>query len=85
IPSIEEKAAHLLYYIIKDHPFSDGNKRIGAFMFILFLSKNSLLYKPNKELKINDNALTALALMTAKSEPNQKDIIIKLIVNLLGD
>ncbi|MFW5613913.1 MAG: hypothetical protein ACOCM3_04495 [Campylobacter hyointestinalis] len=54
-------------------------------MFILFLSKNSLLYKPNKELKINDNALTALALMTAKSEPNQKDIIIKLIVNLLGD
>ncbi|WP_156412529.1 hypothetical protein [Campylobacter iguaniorum] len=53
--------------------------------FNLFLSKNSLLYKPNNELKINDNALTTIALMTAKSEPSQKDIIIKLIVNLLEE
>ncbi|MCX6074684.1 MAG: virulence protein RhuM/Fic/DOC family protein [Campylobacterales bacterium] len=83
IPSVEEKAAHLLYYIIKDHPFNDGNKRIGAFLFILFLDKNRARYKPNGELKINDNALVALALMTAKSIPNQKDTVIRLIVNML--
>ncbi|MFA6759712.1 MAG: virulence protein RhuM/Fic/DOC family protein [Sulfuricurvum sp.] len=83
LESVEEKAANLLYYIIKGHPFNDGNKRIGAFMFILFLSKNGMLYKPNGELKINDNALVALSLMTAKSEPKQKDTIINLIVNIL--
>ena len=83
IPSVEEKAANLLYYIIKGHPFTDGNKRIGAFMFILFLSKNNLLTKPNGELRINDNALVALALMTAKSDPKQKETIISLIVNML--
>ncbi|MCK9161798.1 MAG: type II toxin-antitoxin system death-on-curing family toxin [Arcobacter butzleri] len=83
LESIEEKAANLLYYIIKGHPFNDGNKRIGAFMFILFLSKNNMLYKSNGELKINDNALVALSLMTAKSEPKQKDTIINLIVNIL--
>ncbi|MCT7508685.1 virulence protein RhuM/Fic/DOC family protein [Aliarcobacter cryaerophilus] len=70
-------------YIIKGHPFNDGNKRIGAFMFILFLSKNNMLYKSNGELKINDNALVALSLMTAKSDPKQKDTIINLIVNIL--
>ncbi|MDD3477100.1 MAG: RhuM family protein [Sulfurimonas sp.] len=83
LPSVEEKAANLLYYIIKGHPFNDGNKRIGAFMFILFLSKNNRLYKTNGELKINDNALVALALMTAKSDPKQKDTVINLIVNIL--
>jgi len=83
LPSVEEKAANLLYYIIKGHPFNDGNKRIGAFMFILFLSKNNMLYKANGELKINDNALVALALMTAKSDPKQKDTVINLIVNIL--
>ncbi|RDU65300.1 hypothetical protein CQA53_06795 [Helicobacter didelphidarum] len=85
LPSIEAKAANLLYYIIKGHPFSDGNKRIGAFMFILFLSKNNALYKPNGELKINDNALVALSLMSAQSEPTQKESIINLIINLLGE
>jgi len=85
IPTVEEKAAHLLYYIIKDHPFNDGNKRIGAFLFILFLSKNDRLYKPNGELKVNDNALVALSLMTAKSDPVQKDTVVSLIVNILGD
>ena len=85
IPTVEEKAAHLLYYVIKDHPFNDGNKRIGAFLFILFLSKNDRLYKPNGELKINDNALVALSLMTAKSDPLQKDTVVSLIVNILGD
>lgn len=83
LESVEEKAANLLYYIIKGHPFNDGNKRIGAFMFILFLSKNNILYKSNGELKINDNALVALSLMTAKSDPKQKDTIINLIVNIL--
>ena len=83
LESVEEKAANLLYYIIKGHHFNDGNKRIGAFMFILFLSKNNMLYKSNGELKINDNALVALSLMTAKSDPKQKDTIINLIVNIL--
>ncbi|OCL99996.1 Fic/DOC family protein [Aliarcobacter thereius] len=83
LQSVEEKAANLLYYIIKGHPFNDGNKRIGAFMFILFLSKNNMLYKSNGELKINDNALVALSLMTAKSEPKQKETIVNLIVNIL--
>jgi len=83
IPSVEEKAANLLYYIIKDHPFSDGNKRIGAFLFILFLQKNKMLYRKNGEAKINDNALVALALMTAKSLPEQKDTVVALIVNML--
>ncbi len=83
LPSVEEKAANLLYYIIKDHPFNDGNKRIGAFLFILFLEKNRARFKPNGELKINDNALVALALMTAKSLPQQKDTVIRLIVNML--
>ena len=83
LPSVEEKAANLLYYIIKDHPFNDGNKRIGAFLFILFLSKNRELYKSSGELKINDNALVALALMTATSLPSQKDTVVRLIVNML--
>ena len=85
LPSVEEKAANLLYYIIKGHPFNDGNKRIGAFMFILFLSKNNMLYKNSGELKINDNALVALSLMTAKSDPKQKETVVNLIVNILGE
>jgi prophage maintenance system killer protein len=83
IPSVEEKAANLLYYIIKDHPFVDGNKRIGAFLFILFLQKNGMLHRANGEAKINDNALVALTLMTAKSLPQQKDTVVALIVNML--
>ena len=85
IPSVEEKAGNLLYYVIKDHPFSDGNKRIGSFLFILFLSKNNILYKQNGELRINDNALVSLALLTASSDPKQKELMVKLVVNLLGD
>lgn len=83
LPSIEQKAANLLYYVIKGHPFNDGNKRIGAYLFILFLSKNNALSKPDGELKINDNALASLALLVATSIPEQKDIIIKLIMNIL--
>ncbi|CAA6815530.1 MAG: Putative DNA-binding protein in cluster with Type I restriction-modification system [uncultured Campylobacterales bacterium] len=83
LPSLELKAANLLYYVIKGHPFNDGNKRIGAYLFILFLSKNKYLYKQNGELKINDNALTTISLLVASSDPSQKEIIIKLITNIL--
>jgi len=83
LPSLEQKAANLLYYVIKGHPFNDGNKRIGAYLFILFLDKNKALYKANGELKINDNALASLALLVATSMPEQKEIIIKLIVNMI--
>jgi death-on-curing family protein len=82
-PSIEEQAAHLLYFIIKNHPFSDGNKRIGAFVFVWFLEKNKHRFKSNGELKINDNALVALALLVAQSNPAEKDLMIQLIVNLI--
>ena len=83
--SIEEKSAHLLYFIIKDHPFVDGNKRIASFLFIYFLDKNNFLYRENGERKINNNTLTALALLTAISDPKDKDILIKIITNLVMD
>lgn len=85
LPTAQEKAANLIYYIIKDHPFNDGNKRIGAFMFILFLSKSKLLYKNNGEPKINGNTLAVLALLIAQSDPSQKDMIVNLTTNLLSD
>lgn len=84
-PSIEEKAAHLLYFVIKDHPFTDGNKRIGSFLFIVFLAKNSYLYRKNGEKKISDNALTALALLVAESPPSQKTLMIALIMNFISE
>jgi death-on-curing family protein len=84
LPNIEEKASNLFYYIVKDHPFTDGNKRIGAFMFVLFLSKNNYLYDDSGELKINSNTLVALALLIAESNPSEKELIIKLISNLIG-
>jgi death-on-curing family protein len=82
-PTIEEQASHLLYFIIKNHPFSDGNKRIGAFMFVWFLEKNKHHFKKNGEIKINDNALVAIALLVAQSNPSDKEILIKLIINLI--
>ena len=85
MPTAQEKAANLIYYIIKDHPFNDGNKRIGAFMFILFLSKSRILYKNNGEPRISDNALAVLALLIAQSDPSQKDMIVNLTTNLLSD
>ncbi len=84
-PSIEEQAAHLLYFIIKNHPFTDGNKRIGAFLFVWFLEKNKHRFKRKGELKINDNALTALALLVAQSNPSDKDLMVKLVINLIAD
>jgi len=85
LPSVEAKAANLLYYIVKGHPFSDGNKRIGAYLFVLFLHKNGILHKPNGETRINNNALASLTLLVATSDPEQKDIIIKLIMNMLSE
>ena len=82
-PSIEEQAAHLLYFVIKNHPFSDGNKRIGAFLFIWFLQRNRHHLKTDGELKINDNALAAIALLVAQSDPAQKQLMIHLIMNLI--
>lgn len=82
--SLEEKAAHLLYFTIKDHPFIDGNKRIASFLFIYFLNKNHFLHKENGEKKINDNALAVLSLLIAISEPEEKEQMIKIITNLLA-
>ena len=78
--SVEEMAAHLLYFVIKDHPFSDGNKRIGSFLFLVFLQENNLL----EQSGINDNGLVALALLIAESNPKQKDLMIRLIMNMLA-
>ena len=83
LPSVEQKAANLLYYVVKGHPFNDGNKRIGAYLFVLFLHKNGILHKANGEAKINDNALAALTLLVATSMPEQKEIIIRLVMNML--
>lgn len=82
-PSIEDKASNLLYFIIKDHPFNDGNKRSASFLFVYFLDKCDYLYKENGEKKINDNALTTLTLLVASSDPKEKDILIKLIKHLI--
>lgn len=84
-PSIEEQAAHLLYFVIKNHSFNDGNKRIGAFLFIWFLEKNRHRFKQSGELKINDNALTAIALLVAQSAPEEKELMIQLVCNLIKD
>ena len=83
-PSLEEKAAHLLYFCIKDHPFADGNKRIGSLVFLLFLIENNFLMNKKGERKINDVALTALALLIAESKPGDKTALVKLVVNLIN-
>ena len=84
-PSIEEQAAQLLYSIIKGHAFSDGNKRIGSFIFVWFLEQNNFHLTPERTRKINDNTLVALALAVAQSLPEQRDIIIRLIINLIKE
>ncbi len=84
-PSIEEQAAHLLYFVIKNHPFADGNKRIGAFLFVWFLHLNKHLLRKGGEAKINDNALVALALLIAQSDPAVKDLMVKLVINLINE
>ena len=82
-PTIEDKASHLLYLAIKDHPFSDGNKRIASFLFVYFLDKSKYLYKKSGERKINDNALIALALLIAESDPKEKEVMVRIVKNLL--
>lgn len=83
-PSVEEKSANLLYFVIKNHSFSDGNKRIAAFLFVWFLEKNSILYRVDGSKRIADNALVALTLMIAESKPEEKDMMIKVVVNLIN-
>jgi prophage maintenance system killer protein len=83
-PSAEEKAAHLLYFIVKNHSFVDGNKRIAAAIFLWFLEKNRLLYRKDGSKRLADNALVALTLMIAESDPNEKDLIVRLVVNLIN-
>lgn len=82
-PSIEEKAAHLLYFVIKNHPFADGNKRSGAFLFVDFLHRNGRLLTADNTPIINDTGLTALALLIAESHPDNKETLIKLVVHML--
>ena len=84
-PSIEEQAAHLLYFVVKNHSFNDGNKRIGAFLFVWFLEKNRHRFKKSGEIKINDNGLTALTLLTAQSNPLEKELLVQLIVALIAE
>ncbi|NLN84271.1 MAG: cytochrome C biogenesis protein CycH [Firmicutes bacterium] len=83
-PSIEEKAAHLLYFVVKNHSFVDGNKRIAASLFLWFLNENGILYKEDGSKRIADNALVALTLLIAESLSEEKDIMIKVIVNLIN-
>ena len=83
-PSIEEKAAHLLYFVIKNHSFVDGNKRIAAFVFVWFLENNDYLYTTEGKKRIDDNGLVALCLLIAHSKPEEKETFVKLIVNLIN-
>ena len=83
-PSIEEKAANLLYFIVKNHAFSDGNKRIGAALFIAFLAANRALYRADGSKRLADNALVALTLLIAESRPEEKETIVKVIVSLIN-
>ncbi len=82
-PTIESKAAHLLYFVVKNHPFTDGNKRSGAFLFVDFLNRNGCLVKADGQSVINETGLAALTLLVAESAPDQKETLIKLIMNLL--
>jgi prophage maintenance system killer protein len=84
VPTVESKAAHLLYFVVKNHPFSDGNKRSGAFMFVDFLHRNRRLLNARGEAVINDTGLAALTLLVAESDPKQKETLIRLIMNMLA-
>lgn len=82
--SVEEKAANLLYLVVKNHAFSDGNKRIAAALFVWFLDRNKILYKADGSKRLADNALVAITLMIAESQPKEKNIIAALVVNLIN-
>lgn len=83
-PTVESKAAHLLYFVVKNHPFADGNKRSGAFLFVDFLHRNGRLLDARGYPIINDTGLAALTLLVAESDPKQKDVLIRLIMNMLS-
>ena len=83
-PSVEEKAAMLLYLVVKNHSFSDGNKRIAAMLFLWFMERNSILYGENGRKRIADNTLVALTLMIAESRTEEKDVMVKVVVNLIN-
>lgn len=83
-PSVEEKAAMLLYLVTKNHSFSDGNKRIAATLFLWFMQNNSILYKSDGSKRISNGALVALTLMIAESRPEEKDVMVKVVVNLIN-
>lgn len=83
-PSVEEKAANLLYFVVKNHSFSDGNKRIAAFLFVWFLDRNHCLYHADGTRRLADNALVALTLLIAESKPEDKDTLVTLVVNLIN-
>ena len=83
-PTIESKAAHLLYFVVKNHVFTDGNKRSGAFLFVDFLHRNQRLLNSKGDTVINDTGLAALTLLVAESDPKQKDTLIRLIMNMLS-
>jgi len=82
-PTVEEKSAHLLYFVTKNHSFVDGNKRIAAALFICFLDRNGILYRKDRSQRIDNNALVALTLMIAVSKPQEKEMMIKIILNML--
>ncbi|MGO1543151.1 MAG: RhuM family protein [Gulosibacter sp.] len=84
-PSTQEKAAHLLYFVVKDHPLTDGNKRSAAALFVTFLAKNQALMRNDQVPFISNNALAALTLMVSMSDPREKDLMIALIVNMLSE
>ena len=84
-PTVQARAAHVLYFVIKDHPFADGNKRIGALLFLEYLRRNGMLTRTDGRPRLADNAMVALALLVAESEPSQKELMIRLILNLLED
>ena len=83
-PSVEEKAAMLLYLVTKNHSFSDGNKRIAATLFLWFLNNNGILYREDGTKRIADNTLVALTLMIAESKTEEKDVMVKVVVNLIN-
>lgn len=84
-PTSQVRAAHLLYFLIKDHPFSDGNKRIGTLLFLEYLERNGLLARADHSLRFGDNAVVALTLLIAESEHSHKDLMVRLVLNLLED
>ena len=84
-PSAQARAAHLLYFVIKDHPFLDGNKRIGTLLFLEYLRRNGLLTRVDGSPRLGDNAMVALTLLIAESEAAQKELMVRLVLSLLGD